>query len=121
LVLPQVFQKTRIFNKIRVFWCFLSGCCSETEVSEQLLYMFGSRFRGNCKSRQTTRPPQRLGHFAARPSFAGEHSRFDITAQAVSLLRYSLSALAALPTEAMSAYMPPQSPYPGRQTFLIAA
>jgi hypothetical protein len=56
---------------------------------------------------KSPRPPQWLGHSASRPSeagdpsFAGEHSHFDIAAKAASLLRHSLPVLVALPVEAM--------------------
>jgi hypothetical protein len=39
------------------------------------------------------RPPQWLGHCAARANFVGGHSHFDIAAKAASLLRHILSAL----------------------------
>jgi hypothetical protein len=38
LVIEQVSQKTRIFWQNPRFLLFLSGSCSETEVSEQLYY-----------------------------------------------------------------------------------
>jgi hypothetical protein len=42
LVLEQVSKKRGFLNKIHVFYRFLSGGCSETEVSEQLYFEFGS-------------------------------------------------------------------------------
>jgi hypothetical protein len=39
LVIEQVLRKTRVSRRNPRFSPFLSGCCSETSVSEQLYFM----------------------------------------------------------------------------------
>jgi hypothetical protein len=57
LVLEQVSKKRGFLNKIHVFYRFLSGSCSETEVSEQLYYTSGWKFEKDIEQALRAKAP----------------------------------------------------------------